>query len=143
MSIGQQILGAWELISFVAFLPDGRQLSPMGRQASGSIVYTPDYVSVNLTRGDRVRTDPDSEFHNLPDAAAGVLARGYMAYAGPYRIDEERAVITHDFRFCLDPALVGTLQERHVRLFDDQLELSVKLAAGVAFPSTLLWRRAA
>ena len=70
------------------------------------------------------------------------MARSYFAYAGPYHIDEERAVITHDFRFCIDPVLIGTVQERHVRFFDDKLELRAIGSPGTALPSTLLWRRA-
>jgi len=142
MSIQDRILGAWELISFVGYRPDGAEISPMGRQASGSLVYAPGYVSANLSRGDRVRNAPDTMFHNLADADLALVARGYMAYSGPYAIDEERAVITHDFRMCIDPALIGTVQERHVRFLDDKLELSVRAAAGVALPSTLVWRRA-
>lgn len=139
--IEEQIMGAWELVSFLGFLPDGGILSPMGRGVTGSIVYAPGYVSVNLMRGNRERAEPETLLSHLPDAVAGPMARSYFAYAGPYHIDEERAVIIHDFRFCLDPALIGTVQERHVRLFDDKLELSVKAAVGSALPSALLWRR--
>lgn len=140
--IQDQILGAWELVSFQGFLPDGRVISPMGRGVTGSIVYAPGYVSVNLMRANRTRGLPDTLHADLPDDQAGPLTRSYMAYSGPYRIDEDKAIITHDFRFCLDPALIGTVQERHVRLFDDKLELSVKAAAGSSLPSALLWRRA-
>lgn len=139
--IEEQIQGVWELVSFLGFLPDGREISPMGRGVTGSIVYAPGYVSVNLMRASRERGLPGTLHAELPDAVAGPLTRSYMAYAGPYRIDEQRAVITHDFRFCLDPALIGTVQERHVRLFDDKLELSVNAAAGTSLPSALLWRR--
>ncbi|WP_242123925.1 lipocalin-like domain-containing protein [Sphingobium sp. Sx8-8] len=137
--IGEKILGAWELESFIATLEDGRQVSPFGRHPEGSIVYTRGYVSVNMARGGRAR-DHDVPYHASGDDVAGPLARNYMAYSGPYRIDEARQVITHDFRFCLDPALVGTLQERHARLYDDKLELTVKQSVGT-MPSTLIWRR--
>lgn len=51
-----------------------------------------------------------------------------------------RLLYTHD---CLDPRLIGTLQERHVRFIDDQLELSVPRFALEKFdaPMFLLWHR--
>lgn len=67
-----------------------------------------------------------------------------MAYAGAFSVDEERAIVTHNFELCLDPALIGTLQERHARFVDaDHLELTVpqyKLDRFEA-PITLLWQR--
>jgi hypothetical protein len=137
-----QLIGAWLLVSFESTLPDGRVVSAMGRKAEGSIVYSADgYVSVNLTHGNRQREGADIFWHALDDALAGPLARQYMAYSGRFEVDEERRVARHHFDLCLDPALTGTLQERHIRFIDGMLELSVREADGVAHPSRLLWRR--
>jgi len=141
-NIKERILGAWEMVSFLIHLPDGRTLSGLGRGGRGSIVYTADnYVSVNLTRGDRPRPLSDTIFHELPDDAIGQICRGFMSYSGPYEVHEDRQLLIHHYRFCLDPLLVGTLQERYVRFDGDLLELSVREAEGVSYPSTITWRR--
>lgn len=145
MSLRERLIGGWSLISFESHLPDGRTVSAMGRAAQGHIVYSDNgLVSVNLSRGDRPVTDPEQFFNARTDVAVAQVARGYMAYSGRFEVDEARAVARHHFDLCLDPALVGTLQERHIRLFDDMLELSVQdasEASGVGRPSTILWRR--
>ena len=143
-TIRERLIGAWSLVSFESRLPDGRTSSPLGRGAQGHIVYSDNgIVSVNLSRGDRV-AGGSGLFQFRSDDEIAAVARGYMAYSGHFEVDEERAVARHRFELCIDPALVGTLQERHVRFFDDKLELSVKDASevnGVGNPSTLVWQR--
>ncbi|MDO7842154.1 lipocalin-like domain-containing protein [Sphingomonas immobilis] len=142
--IRERLLGAWKLVTFEAWTADGRQYSPMGRAGQGYIVYSPDgHVSVSLSRGDRQADDAGRPIHRLDDAGAAALARSYTAYAGPFEVDEERAVARHHFELSLDPTMIGTLQERHVRFpADDLLELSVKPGASGLDTSTVLWRRA-
>lgn len=137
-----QLIGAWVLEAFESTLADGRVIAAMGRRAEGSIVYSADgYVSVNLSHGGRERGGDGIFWHVLDDAFAGPVARRYMAYSGRFEVDEARQMARHHFDICLDPALVGTLQERHIRFVDDMLELSVRQAEGVDNPSRLLWRR--
>lgn len=142
--IRDRLLGAWKLVKFEGWTGAGRPYSPMGRTATGYIVYTPDgHVSVNLSRGDRPPVAPDRPWHQMDDATLLPLARAYMAYAGPFEVDEERAVARHHFEMCLDPTMIGTLQERHIRFpADDLLELSVEPGASGLDKSALIWRRA-
>ena len=137
-----RMIGAWLLVSFQSTLPDGRVVSPMGRRAEGSIIYSADgMVSVNLSNFGRARGNEGTLWQSLDDPLVGPVARGYMAYSGAFEVDEERAMARHHFDLCLDPALVGTLQERHIRFVNGMLELSVREAEGVTFPSNLLWQR--
>ena len=143
--IRDRLIGAWSLLSFESRLPDGRVVSPMGRGVMGHIVYADNgLVSVNLSRGGRVAAGADRLFSLREDADVAAVARGYMAYSGRFEVDEATSIARHHFDLCLDPALVGTVQVRHVRFFDDKLELSVidpPKGEGVDFPSVLLWQR--
>jgi hypothetical protein len=141
--IRERILGVWSLILAETTLPDGRIITPMGANARGRIIYSPEgYVSVNLMNPDRARATPEKVFRALSDADIAPLARGYMAYSGPFEIDESKALARHHFDLCLDAALIGTLQERRVRFIgDDQLELSLRPGPGAENPSRLLWKR--
>jgi hypothetical protein len=117
----------------------------MGAQVRGHLVYSADgIVSVNLMEGGRTRASAETRLGLLDDAAAAPLARTYMAYSGGYRVDEETQVVTHDFELCLDPALIGTLQQRRAKfLADDALELGVPEFQLDTFtpPATVRWRR--
>ncbi|MET0137547.1 MAG: lipocalin-like domain-containing protein [Sphingobium sp.] len=141
-TIRERLVGAWGLVSFEGTMADGRIVSPMGRGAQGHIVYSDNgFVSVNLSRADRILTGGETRFDARGDCDIAGVARGYMAYSGAFEVDETRAIARHHFDLCLDPALIGTLQERHVRFFDDKLELSVRQAPGVSIPSALVWKR--
>ena len=141
--IRDRLLGAWKLVKFEAWTPEGRTYSPLGRTPQGYIVYSPDgHVSVSLSRGDRIADAEGRTIHRLVDADAASLARSYAAYAGPFEVDEDRAIARHHFELSLDPMLIGTLQERHVRFpADGLLELSVEAGAAGLDRSALLWRR--
>jgi hypothetical protein len=144
-TIRERLIGAWQLVSFESRLPDGRVSSPLGRGAQGHIVYAGNgLVSVNLSRRDRIATGGERLYQMRSDEEIAAVARGYMAYSGHFEVDEAQAIAHHRFELCIDPALIGTLQQRHVRFFDDKLELSVQDASevnGVGSPSTLLWQR--
>jgi hypothetical protein len=143
LSIRDRLLGGWVLVTFEATLPGGRVVNPMGKSVTGTILYSDNgLVSVNLARGGRERAS-STFWHAADDAITGPLARAYMAYSGRFEVDESRQVARHHFDMCLDPALIGTLQERHVRFEGDTLELSVIEAAGSENPGRLLWRRPA
>lgn len=48
-SLREQLIGAWELVSYSAYLPSDKSnaIFPMGENAGGIIMYTPDgYMSV-------------------------------------------------------------------------------------------------
>lgn len=50
--IRDRLRGAWELVSFESKLPDGRVIAPLGRRATGSILYADNgCVGVNVARG--------------------------------------------------------------------------------------------
>jgi hypothetical protein len=137
--LNDRLVGPWELVSFTGVTRSGRTVFPMGEKVAGSLLYAGGQVSVNLMSAVRVRGAPGIRLDVLEDAAAGPLARGYMAYSGPYEVDEARGVVRHHFRLCLDPDLIGTLQERHVRFLDDDLVLAVRDPG--ALPVVLRWRR--
>ena len=140
-ALAERVVGAWRLVSYSATHGDVTHY-PMGPDAEGLLVYAYGIVSVNLMVSGRPRPRRGT-MRDLDDASAGVLARGYMAYAGSYRVDEDAGIIHHNFELCLDPALIGAPAPRHARLIDGQLELSAPpvLIKGVERTARLLWRR--
>jgi len=145
-TLRDRLIGGWILESFTSRTPSGRTIYPMGQGVSGRILYTANgQVGVSLMEADRPRPNPSTRMDLLADADAAPLSRTYMAYAGAFRVDEQSHIVTHDFELCLDPALIGTLQQRQITFHtDDYLELKVPDYQLDRFraPMSLLWRRA-
>jgi lipocalin-like protein len=139
------VLGAWELVSYaIEDNPGGVTTYPLGPHPVGLIMYTEDgYMSAQLMRRDRSAVDP-------PEASGGTLtaespfATGYLAYSGPFHVDEATGTLHHQVTVSLFPSWLGSTQLRCSRLEDDILTLSGTntLSSGATSTHTLLWKRA-
>jgi hypothetical protein len=118
------ILGAWELVSFVARdAATGDDRHPLGTAPRGLILYTADgHMSAQLAESD------------MGD---------YIAYGGRYSVDEETSTLHHDVTISMMPELLAQPQFRNAAVDGDLLTLSATSAddAGVTTHSRLLWRR--
>jgi hypothetical protein len=140
----EKILGTWRLVSYVEQDNHGGLVTfPLGRDAVGLIMYTTDgYMSAQLMRSGRHDYDqPDIGGGTIQQAAAA--AEGYLAYSGPYDVDEATSVVHHRVAVSLLPNWLDTLQIRHGSLKDNQLTLVAEIPSGAAvIRSTLVWARA-
>jgi len=139
-----KILGTWRLVSYVAQDDQGGPVTfPLGRDAVGLIIYTTDgYMSAQLMRPGRQEYDePDTGGSTVQQAAAA--AEGYLAYSGPYDVDEATGVIHHQVAVSLIPNWVETVQLRHSSLDGVRLTLTAETQLRSALiRSTLVWARA-
>jgi hypothetical protein len=144
-SLFDQLVGAWELVSYRLVAENGSATYPLGKDASGFIIYTPDgYMSAQLMRSGRksyASGHPHAGTTNeMSDAAAG-----YIAYSGPFLVDEATRTLKHHMAVSLFPNWIGDTQVRISKLDGDSLRLSTDgpmTARGVAGTPTLEWRRA-
>jgi len=120
------VLGAWELVSFVARdVATGEDRHPLGAAPRGLILYTADgHMSAQLAESDM------SE---------------YIAYGGRYSVDEETSTLHHDVTISMMPELLAQPQFRNASVDGDFLTLSATRSddAGVTTHSSLVWRRPA
>ena len=118
------VLGAWELVSFVARdVATGEDRHPLGAAPRGLILYTADgHMSAQLAESDM------SE---------------YIAYGGRYSVDEETSTLHHDVTISMMPELLAQPQFRNASVDGDFLTLSATRSddAGVTTHSSLVWRR--
>jgi hypothetical protein len=137
------ILGTWELVAYTAQDDQGSPvIYPLGPDAVGLIMYTPDgYMSAQLMRPHR----PDYDHPGTPTTEqAAMAAAGYLAYGGPYTVDESSGVVHHDVAVSLLPNWLNTAQGRKSTLDGDRLTLVADLSADkVTIRATLVWSRAA
>jgi hypothetical protein len=129
--IRDRLVGGWRLTGYEV-TAGGKTDHPLGEDPLGTILYTPDgYMSAQLA-GPGPYEDDDQ-----PDAY-------YVAYSGPYDIDETNQTVAHHVQVSVIPSWLGTTQLRHAR-FDgpDQLALSTseRLGNGVLSTTTIRWAR--
>ena len=100
------VLGTWEVVSYIAQDNHGGPITyPLDDDALGLIVYTVGgYMSAQLMRRDRPTFDRSESDGGTPEQAAGAAA-GYLAYSGPFEVDESTRVVHHEIRGVADAQL--------------------------------------
>lgn len=141
-NLRDSLLGAWELASYtIADTPGGGITYPLGPNPVGLILYTADgYMSAQLMRSDRAGADSSS---GTVDAESP-FATGYLAYSGPFDVDETTGTLSHHVTVSLFPKWLGSTQLRCSDLEGAALTLSGSRTsgAGVVSKHTLHWKRA-
>jgi hypothetical protein len=139
------VLGTWELQSYtIEDSERGETTYPLGPDPVGLIMYTEDgYMSAQLMRADRSAVD-SSEPSEEPVAPESLAATGYLAYSGPFHVDEATGTLHHKVTVSLFPSWLGSTQLRTSRLEGDVLTLSGTNTSpnGATSTHTLLWKRA-
>ena len=145
-SLREMLVGAWRLVSCVEVDAEtGEIFLPMGQHPEGLILYTPDgYMSAQLSSPEPHNFASGDMYHGTPEeyVAAGT---SYLAYSGPYYVDEARRTVDHEMYVSLFPNWKGQRQVRIVKLDDDELQLSTgqpTLFNGSLKTATITWRRA-
>jgi hypothetical protein len=145
-SLREELVGAWTLVSWVQTdITTGEEFLPMGDSPLGFILYTHDgYMSAQLATPDRAKfADGDMNRGTLEEYT--VAGKSYLAYSGPYHVDEARRTVEHGMAISLFPNWTGDRQLRIVELDGDELRLNADgpiMYDGSLKDTTVTWRRA-
>lgn len=145
-SLREQLIGAWKLHSYVEVPLDGSEpFYPMSQQPMGIIMYTPDgYMSAQLMAPGRKPFAANDFYGGTPEEYQAE-GSSYIAYSGPFKVDEESGALTHSMFVSLFPNWTGQTQPRVVSLEGDVLRLSTARpiqSQGKLVNSFLEWHRA-
>jgi Lipocalin-like domain len=145
-SLRESLIGAWELLSCVETdVKTGEAYRPMGDTPRGLLLYTPDgYMSAQLSDRNRVKFESDDMYQGTSQeyVAAG---SSYLAYSGPYYVDESALIVEHEMFVSLFPNWTGQRQVRIVMLHGNELHLSPNQPQpfhGSLKTALIVWRRA-
>jgi hypothetical protein len=145
-TLRELLVGAWRLVSYVETDVDtGVEDAPMGPDPQGIIMYTPDgYVSAQLCTSNRQDFASGDPFKGAsPEYVAA--ASTYLAYSGPFYLDEVNHVLQHQMDVSLFPNWKGQRQIRIFSLSGNVLHLSTDKPmrfAGGTKTAMLTWHRA-
>ncbi len=107
------MIGAWKLESYEERPVDGSApFHPLSDKPMGIIMYTPDgYMSAQLMQQNRKNFESGDWFDGT-DAEYKQEASTYIAYSGPFQVDEEKQTMTHSMSVSLFPNWTGQTQPR-------------------------------
>ena len=142
----EQLIGAWKLVSYQEIPTDGSEpFEPLGSDPQGIIMYTPDgYMSAQLSAPDR-KPFASGDWFDATDEEYKNEATTYIAYTGPFHVNEETGELNHSMFVSLFPNWIGQTQPRLVSLEGDTLKLgsaSPIMSSGKEVMSQLVWKRA-
>ncbi len=135
------ILGRWEIVSWVQDYDDGRQISPLGEKLEGFIQYDSDRMICMLVAADRPAFTSGGQWDASDADKAGAYS-SMLSYSGAYEIDGQN--IHHHVDISLYPGWKGSTQTRRAELGKDGLlYLTARLEDGTTEARTakLVWRR--
>jgi Lipocalin-like domain len=141
----ERLIGSWKLVSYEVRDDDCRGvIYPLGRDAKGYILYTLDgYLSAQIMRLNRSlfqTADPSGG----TDAQSSLAARGYLAYSGPYHVEDD-SVVVHEAEVSLFPNRVNQNESHMTVLTGRRLELSKTTPVQFGqeqLTAVLVWERA-
>ncbi|MGO4474674.1 lipocalin-like domain-containing protein [Massilia sp. 2TAF26] len=145
-SLRERLIGAWKLVSYVEQPVDGSApFYPFGETPQGIIMYTPDgFMSAQLCHAQRTPFASGDWFKGTPEEYEAE-ASSYIAYTGPFHVDEELQSLTHSMFISLFPNWKGQTQPRVVKIEGDYLYLGTASpiqSQGKTVNSALKWKRA-
>lgn len=139
-TIKRQLLGSWRLISWEEHDGSGHVNHPLGPDAVGQIVYTPDgRMSAQLMRPASKSFASEDWRKATPQEKSGAWSN-YFGYYGSYRIDLEKQAVVHHIEGSWFPNLVGTDQVRRFRFENDRLILDADTEWGKVH---IVWQKIA
>jgi Lipocalin-like domain len=146
MAFKDSLVGTWHLVSYVEKNVDtGEVRYPMGKEPAGFIIYTADgYMSVQLEASGRQSFASNDMFGGTGEEYTRA-GRTYLAYAGPFSVDEANRKLHHEIVVSLFPNWEGNAQVRLAELDGKNLRLSFErpqLSNGAIRTAELLWTRA-
>lgn len=145
-TLKDQLIGAWKLVSYIEKPVDGSApIYPMSEKPMGIIMYTPDgFMSAQLMHPDR-KNFASGDWFDGTDEEYKQEASSYIAYSGPFHVDEEKQTLTHSMFISLFPNWTGQTQPRIVKIEGDLLHLSTAapiVSGGKTVNPFLTWKRA-
>ena len=113
VALRDELIGTWKLVSYVETPVDGSsQRFPLGEKPEGMLLYAPDgYMSAQLMRPGRRKFFSGDMFKGALEEYADE-AIGYLAYSGPFHVDEVTSTLTHSITVSLFPGWLGQTQPR-------------------------------
>lgn len=121
---GQNLVGAWRLVSYEDRAGNGPVKRPYGEQPKGLLVYDRSGVmSIQIMAVPHPKVASGTD-ENVTPAEKIALFDAYVAYFGTYTVDAGRGVVIHHVEGDMADVFVGDDEERPFAISGDMLALT-------------------
>ena len=140
--IGDEFVGAWNLISFERRTAAGEVTYPMGQKPVGRLTYDAlGRMSAQIMRPDRPKFQSATPVRGSAEEKISAFD-GYIAYYGTYVVNEKDHSVIHHVEASLYPNWVGSDQRRLYEFSEGKLILrAINGSGGPGTESRLVWER--
>ena len=140
LSLNEQLVGTWTLISWEQKKRDGTRLQQFGTNPVGIAIFDAGgrYI-ISVMRPDRANYASNALWHGTPEENKAT-ADGTQTYFGTYSVNEADRSIAMHIDGSSFPNWNGTDQKRMVEITGDQLTLIVCPPSGENVD--VIWKRA-
>ena len=144
-SLREQLVGAWELVSYSLMATDGTdRIHPLGQEPRGTILYSAcGYMSAQLMRPGRTKF-VSSDWSSGTPAEYKEQSAGYLAFSGRFEADELEKVVKHHVLVSMFPNWEGQIQVRKARVEGEMLVLGTESAVprgNASYMAEITWKR--
>jgi hypothetical protein len=139
----EQFIGTWKLVSSEFRRSNGEVTYPMGRNASGMLMYDANgHMSAQIIRPDRLTFASGDQLRGSPEEIASAF-KGCVTYFGTYEVNEDKNTVTHHLESSSFPNWEGTDQRRFFEFYGNRLTLSTPRIpfGGEQVIALLVWER--
>jgi hypothetical protein len=141
----EAFVGTWQLTAYEERLDDGTVIYPLGKDATGRIVYDEGgRFAAQLMKPGRPGFASGGVYGGTAEETEAAY-NGYLAYFGSYEVDDEHHNMLHHVEASLFPNWAGVTQVRAYE-FHGESEMSLTTppldVAGKKGVSVLAWKRA-
>src|SRR5690606_23238146 len=123
-TLKNELVGTWKLLSYIEVPINGIDSKfPMGKSPKGLLMQDPDgYMSMQISNSERSQFSSDDRYQANQEELLSQV-QGFIAFAGSYKIIENKAVIQYALTTSSYPNWEGKIQERRVDFEGDILYL--------------------
>lgn len=142
----EKLIGTWTLVELIEVSVDNKEISyPMGENPKGLIMYNNDgYMSAQIMNPERNNFAQNHWAGATPEEYTQEGST-YLAYSGPFHVDEENQTLSHTMYISLFPNWTGQTQNRIISFENDFLFLESGkpfMSQGIQVVHKLTWKRA-
>lgn len=121
-TIKNELIGTWKLLSYIELPISGTDsLFPLGKNPYGLLIYAPDgFMSAQIANTGRMPYKSNDKLKPDLEEMASTL-KGYMAFTGKYKVDENMAIVHYLVKSSLFPNWNNQVLSRKIYFEGDVL----------------------
>jgi hypothetical protein len=143
MSLKEQLVGTWTLLSVDNIYPDSSRIHPYGEAPAGILVFdAKGNYAIQILKTVRPKV-ASGDKNNCTQEEYAALVQGSNSHFGKYSVDEAGSTITFNIEHASFPNWEGTRQKRSYTYTGNEIRYVVThtTQCGIAVIAEVAWRR--